>query len=215
MFFWRKDHIVTRMIEEYLIQAEACLAEWAAAFEIHAEFGVCTEFDERVDKTHVAESLCDDLRRGMEASLYEKSLVPESRGDLVFLLEALDQIPSEADEAIHELQAEQLTMPRHLAAKHLELVHLNRECFEDLAAATRALFRDLSKVAALVHVIDKKESVTDHLQHDLIRAVFADPEIAPAQRILLKEMVVRTNRVSDLSEHAGDRLMMLTVKRMV
>jgi len=215
MFSWRKGNVVVEMIDRYLARAEECFQHWRKAFNIYLEQGLGPEFDELVTKTHIAESTCDDIRRQVEETLYEKALIPEARGDIVFLLEGLDQVPSQADRVVHQIQCELLAMPPQHAAAFRELVDLNCECFSHLAQAVRLVFTDMTKVKDQVMNVDKTESATDHLQHELIRAIFTDDNIKTAQRILLKDLVTQVNLVSDLAEQSSDRLTLLAVKRVV
>ena len=215
MFSWRKGHVVTKMVDQYVGKAEECLTLWRQAFEEYLRNGFTAEFGNLVDQTHVAESECDDIRRNVEASLYERALIPESRGDIAFLLEAVDRIPSKADQIVHIVQLESLAMPPSLADRYSRLVELNCECFSCLAQAVRLLFTDMARVPQLALEIDKKESAADKLERELIRAVFADAGIAPDQRILLRDLVLEIDEVSDRSEHASDRLTIMTMKRMV
>ncbi|MEK0368345.1 MAG: DUF47 family protein, partial [Nitrosopumilus sp.] len=45
-------------------------------------------------------------RREIEISLYEKALIPESRGDILGLLEAVDRIPNKAESVAFQMQTE-------------------------------------------------------------------------------------------------------------
>ena len=154
MFSWRKGHVVTKMVDQYVGKAEECLTLWRQAFEEYLRNGFTAEFGNLVDQTHVAESECDDIRRNVEASLYERALIPESRGDIAFLLEAVDRIPSKADQIVHIVQLESLAMPPSLADRYSRLVELNCECFSCLAQAVRLLFTDMARVPQLALEIE-------------------------------------------------------------
>ena len=94
MFGWRKENIVTKMIEEYLQECEECQGLFRNSFQTYMEKSLCQEFNTLVSNTSAAESSCDDIRRKIEASMYEKALIPESRGDILRLLENIVECAS-------------------------------------------------------------------------------------------------------------------------
>ncbi|MBN2713704.1 MAG: DUF47 family protein [Planctomycetes bacterium] len=215
MFSWRKGHVVTEMVEEYISKADQCLGLFKMALEARIKKGDCHEFDELAQKAHIAESTCDDIRRRVEEELYEKALIPESRGDILHLLEKLDKLPNKADAILFEVSAELLLIPQVLAKEFHQLVHTNCECFQLLVKAVRLLFTAPQEMRPLIADIDKLESSADRLEREVIRAIFASQEIAPDQKILLKDLVIQISKISDLSENVGDALSILVVKRMV
>lgn len=215
MFAWRKEHPVARMVDAYVTKTEECLGLFLRAFETYLTLGVSGEFDELVEAEHIAESFCDDLRRDLETALFEKALIPESRGDILKLVEKIDKVPSKADALLHEVQAEMLVMPPALAGKFRETAHFNHETFRLLVQAARALFAETDKVKPLVQQIDKHESACDRIEREAIRAVFSDPDATPLQKVLLKDLAIQLSKISDLSENAADTLTIVTVKRLV
>ncbi len=203
------------MVEEYLQKAESCVAIMKQAFAEYFENGLGAGFDELVEKTHISESACDDLRRKIETAMYEKALIPESRGDILGLLETIDKVPNQAESVLYQVQTEFLSMPRACAEKMQQLININCEAFDDLLTAMRMLFTDVQKLPTLLGDVDKKESASDHLEREIIRGLFSDKDIAPDQKILLKELVVEIGNISDRCENTADRLTIITAKRMV
>ena len=215
MLFWRQRHPVAVMVNEYTTKAEECIELFRRAFETYFAMGQGTEFDEAVEAVHLVESGCDDLRRKIEAEVFAKSLIPESRGDILTLLECIDKVPTKADALLQEMRAEALAMPQPLAGKFRHLVHTNCECFQCLGRAVRELFLAIDRVPGLAAEIDKRESLSDRLACEIIRLIFSDNALAPDQRILLKDLAVEISKLSDLAENAADTLVIIAVKRMI
>ncbi|MCX7935213.1 MAG: DUF47 family protein [Planctomycetota bacterium] len=215
MLFWRQRHPVAVMMNEYITKAEECLELFRRAFETYFALGQGSEFDEAAEAVHLVESGCDDLRRKIEAEVFTKSLIPESRGDILTLIERLDKVPSKADALLQEMRAEMLAMPAALTGKFRQLVHTNCECFQCLGRAVRELFLAIDRVPTLAEEIDKRESLSDRLEREIIRLIFSDAALAADQRILLKALAVEISRLSDLAENAADALVIVAVKRMV
>ncbi|NOZ64217.1 MAG: DUF47 domain-containing protein [Caldiserica bacterium] len=213
IFFSRK-HKLSSMIERYLKKTEECIENFKQALETYFKKGISKEFDEIIEKTHIAESLADDIRREIELSLYEKSLIPESRGDILGILESTDKVLNKAQSVLYQIQTESLRMPEFLKEDFAQLTDINAEAFKDVARAIRILFEDLRGVRDITNEIDKKESSSDRLEREMIKKIFSSP-IEIGEKILLKELVIETGNISDLSENVGDRLSIVAAKRMI
>ena len=74
------------------------------------------DFDEAVSKVHRLEAACDDLRREIEYLLYGKALLPESRGDLLGLLETFDRLPNIAETVAFLFSCQKMLLPADLRA---------------------------------------------------------------------------------------------------
>lgn len=215
MFLWRKGHVLTGMVDEYLGKAEECLKCFREGLETYFARGLGADFDTLVEKTRMAESTCDDLRRQIETAMYEKSLIPESRGDVLGLMESLDRVPNRAESVLYMIQTQSLRTPEPYFEKFQQLIRINHETFQNLAQAVRLLFKDGSRVRSLTRDIDKQESVSDDVEREIIRSLFSSPDVLPDQKILLKELVIEIGSISDLCENVADRLTIITLKRLV
>ena len=80
MILWKKEKEIQRAIEEYLLETENCLEAFGQAFEVYFAEGLSDNFQQQIDKTHAHESKADDERREIEYAMYDRALIPESRG---------------------------------------------------------------------------------------------------------------------------------------
>jgi predicted phosphate transport protein (TIGR00153 family) len=94
---FKKQEKVEQMLERYFDRCDACYEQLEVAFQSFFENGTGADFDEKVNGIHERESQADDLRRDIELTLYGKALLPESRGDLLGLLESFDGLPNIAE----------------------------------------------------------------------------------------------------------------------
>jgi uncharacterized protein Yka (UPF0111/DUF47 family) len=62
------------------------------AVQIYLNEGASADFDEKLQAVNRLESEADKLRRSIETQLYAQTLIPESRGDVLGLLENLDSV---------------------------------------------------------------------------------------------------------------------------
>jgi len=208
-----KKNKVYEMIEKYLATIEESIDFFGKTIEIYFEKGLAREFREMIESTHLAESLADDIRRDMELALYEKSLIPESRGDILGLIEATDKVLNKAQSVLYQIETESLQIPSELKDDFLQLVHTNISAYKSAIEGFKTLFVNINNVRDKVKEVDKKESSSDRMERDFIRKIFSS-NYDIGQKILLKELVIEVGSISDRSEDVTDRLSIVAAKRM-
>ena len=97
MFSFKKNQKLMDMLEQYLAVVDETLDEFSEAFLYLLKNGIDEHFKVLGSQTHKKESNADDLRRDIELQMYEKSLLPESRRDLLEVIEMIDRIPNRAE----------------------------------------------------------------------------------------------------------------------
>ena len=208
-----KKNKVYEMIEKYLATIVESIDFFGKTIEIYFEKGLAREFKEMIESTHLSESLADDIRRDMELALYEKSLIPESRGDILGLIEATDKVLNKAQSVLYQIETESLRIPDELKDDFMQLVHTNISAYKSAIEGFKTLFVDINNVQDKIKEVDKKESSSDRMERDFIRKIFAsDYDIG--QKILLKELIIEVGSISDRSEDVTDRLSIVAAKRM-
>ena len=212
--FFSKTNKLLEMIEEYLEKVTECMEQARKTLLLYIDKGPCEEFNELVTKTHMAESRSDDLRREIEISLYEKALIPESRGDILGLLEAVDRIPNKAESVAFQMQTEALRIPDEFKSELRKIININFDIFKDIKRAIKAVFKNIKEVRNITNEIDKKESSSDSMERDLIKKLFSS-NIDIGEKILLKELIIEIGSISDRAEDTADRLNIMAVKRLI
>jgi len=154
------------------------------------------------------------LREKIEMKLFRKALMPESRGDVMGLIEAVDRIPNWAEEVVYDIYLQRVRFPEILVEKLRRLAVMNVECFHLLHQAVGALFTDINAVFELTKNVDRKESEIDALEHEIIREVF-DIEERLSYQNLLHRIVRSICDISDKTENAADKLTIIAIKKMI
>ena len=212
MFFWKKERQIEQAIEEYLQETEQCLSTFGQACEVYFQEGLTEPFEQLVRKTGDSERAADEKRREIETTMYDKALIPESRGDILGVLEALDLIPNKSESVLYQIWTQRMIVPDQFADRVKELVRTNIESYGLLCQTMRYLFGDAKRVAEGTGLVREKERQSDTIEQNLIRAIF-ESEQDKADMILLKELVLEIGSISDLAENAVDRLRIIAVKR--
>lgn len=211
--FWKKEERIIHKIEAYLDQVDKTRDLFRQTMEELVR-GERTETSEaRVMEVHASESLADDIRREIELEMYRKALIPESRGDVLGLIESLDMIPNLFQSLCDQLLFQQIDVPAAFQERYLELVEVNIDSYNLLREAILALFYRRNCQEQLQQ-IDEKESESDGIERSLVKDIF-NTTLDKADKILLKEIVVNTGDISDMVEVAADRLNLAIIKRRI
>jgi predicted phosphate transport protein (TIGR00153 family) len=213
-FLFKREHQVEQLISGYLDNLKMVQENFLKAMNIYFEKGFCEDFDFLIEQTHKLESKADDTRYEIETLMYAKALIPESRGDILGLLEAIDQIPGLFELILYMIQTQRLAVPDFLVMDVRELVSVSLQCCDLLVKEVEALFRKSEEIRSLVATIDKNESHCDHIERRIITRIF-DSDLDPFQKLQLKEMVIQLGEISDQTDRVSRRVHIISVKRRV
>lgn len=171
-------------------------------------------FQQHLKAIAVFESKADALRREIETRLYRESLIPDHRGDVLGLLENIDNVIDEAKKTLNQFSVERPEIPADLASDYLELAKQGVEAAQHLVSAVRAFFRDITAVPDHIHKVYFYEKEADRLADRLKRRIFA-ADIDLAHKIHLRYFCLHVETLSDRAEEVADRLAIYTIKRTI
>ena len=211
--FWQKEKSIINKIKTYLDQVDRCRNRFRVCIEKLILEPDNSENQAILEEVHRSESKADDLRRSIELQLYERALIPESRGDVLGLLETLDAIPGMFQSLCYQLLLEKIVFPDQFRERYLHLVEVNIKAYDLVRQAVLGLFYS-KNVKDQTDLVDAMESDSDHMERDLIRDIF-NSKLDKADKILLKEIVVNTGDISDQAETVKDRLTLAIIKRKI
>jgi len=214
VFLGGKQRNVERLISQYLDQVTACLDAFVACVESAFNRESLDSLVEKVERTHHAESRADDVRREIGVLLYGKALFPESRGDILGLLEAVDKIPNRAETVVRQMRHQRFQIPAELGSQFKSLVSVVRECSLELIKAVRMLFTDYHRAVFFSDRVTEIESRADDLEFQLIEDIFSSSR-ETADKILLRDMVQAIGSIANRAENAADRVRIVAIKRKI
>jgi len=172
------------------------------------------DFDFLTEQTHKFESEADDIREEIKALMYSKALIPESRGDIMNLLEAMDEIPRLFELILHMIQAQKLVIPEFIVPDVNELIRVTIDSFYLMTRQVKALIRKSDEIRGLMAIIDKSESQCDHIERRMITRVF-DSNIDAFLKLQLKELIINLGYISDQVDRVSKLINIISLKRRV
>jgi hypothetical protein len=214
MFGFRKNKQLYEKLDRYYSELNEVMDLFDEAFDYFLKHGPDDKFELMVNKLHQHESEGDDLRREIEIQMYSESLLPESRGDMLGLIESMDYVPGKAQSILWQIATQNIEMPDYLKMDMEELVSISRNTFFSVLTAVRDIMGKRRRVMELTQIIDNNESLCDDLERKMIRKIFQNDQ-PTADKILLKELVLELGEITDLCEKISDRITIFNVKRQV
>jgi predicted phosphate transport protein (TIGR00153 family) len=206
----------TRELEGEIDEFMDNLAQSALAFKravsIFLADGRSPEFDEKLAQVNDLESRSDDLRRAVERKLYAQTLIPESRGDVLGLLENLDSVLNNFEGALWGFSIENPDIPAQYHEDYRSLAEQVTAAVEALVLASRAFFRNVEMVGDHMHKVIFFEKEADKVSTKLKRQIF-ESDLELARKLHLRHFVELIDNIADRAEDVADRLAIYAIKR--
>lgn len=206
--------MVEQMLGHYFELTDACFGRMVGALDTYFAQGRGDAFEVATRETHTAESLCDDLRREIEHTLYRQALLPESRGDILGLLEAFDRLPNIAETIPFVIHSQCLDLPDEYVPTFRRLIEINVAAYRLAREAANTLMTTPKETLQKTKEVDKKESESDVVERELICRIFSSDQ-ETSTKILLKELVLIIGEISDRAEKVADRIGIVAIKRQI
>jgi len=213
--FFRRQKVIEERLAEYLDHWWECVECFQQGMYKYLADGLGEELDFHYARVAKEESKGDELRRSIEVELFTRALLPESRGDILRILESLDLVINRAESTIRQLVIERLEVESWMRPGLSRLTEVTVETCKTLHLAASHLMRgEDGPIGKMTHRIEEAESRCDHVAEDLLGRVFAS-DLDLSRKLQLKDFVRRIATISDRAESAGDSLHIVSIKRRV
>jgi len=212
MIFASKQKKVQARIALYCKTVSDCLDVFKRSITQYCKEPDRNTIRENFHEIHKAESLADDIRREIEVMMYSKALFPESRGDILGLLETMDKVPNQAEACVQMIHEQRITIPEGFASRIPQLVEVCSRCVQTMLDSVEKLFTDYTSATVAVGKIDQLETEADHIESDLQVRLFSS-QIDGTDKILLRDLIKDIAGICDRAENVGDRIRVIVAKR--
>jgi predicted phosphate transport protein (TIGR00153 family) len=170
-------------------------------------------FMKKIEQISKAEHKGDSLTHTLEERLYVQTLIPDSRGDVLELLENLDSLLDNFKGALWQFEIERPDIWPEFHDAFIELVGYVVESVEAVVLSSRAFFKNIAAVSDHMHKVSYWETESDKVASDLQRAIFKRDEMRMSHRLQLRDFAKRVDNIADVSEDVADRLAIYVIKR--
>lgn len=173
-----------------------------------------SEFEKRLNAVSEHERKADELRLNIEKQLYMHTLIPESRGDVLAILENTDRVIDDTKEALQVFAIERPEIPEKFDTLFIELADSSIEAVESLIQSVRAFFKDISSVNDHIYKVKFYEREADKIAMSLKNEIFK-ANIPLSRKMHLRFCAQQIEKISDSAEDMSERLAIYTIKRQI
>jgi predicted phosphate transport protein (TIGR00153 family) len=213
-FLFRKQSQIESLIYSYLDSLRMTQTRFSEALGLCLDHNTDGTFTFLTEQTHKFESKADDIREEITTLMYGKALLPESRGDIMRLLEEVDVIPRVFERVLYMIKMQKLSIPDFIVPDIEKLVSVSLASFDLTLKQIENFLKRHREIRALVATIDYNESECDHIQRRIITKVF-DSDLDPFLKIQLKELISCIGEISDQADRVSKRVNIISMKRRV
>jgi uncharacterized protein len=208
---FKKTKLVELQIDEYL----DLIVKGGIVFKEGVRFYIEkreSEFDERLAFLRETENKADVLRRAIESQLYLRTLIPESRGDVLGLLESVDKVLNIITDTLLEFSVEIPTIPKTVRKPFFDIVTCAIQCSDHTVGGVRAYFRNLEAVRDHITKVQTFRRETNRMAEEIKRTVFRS-SMSLSKKIHLRYFSYHVERIADQAEDVCDRLAIAAIKK--
>ena len=170
-------------------------------------------FEKKIEEIIEAEHDGDALRRDLEETLYVQTLIPESRGDVLELLENMDALLDRFKGALWKFNIERPELIKEFNDDFRELTSIVVDAVEAIVRSSRAFFKNVSSVADHLHKVPYWESQSDKIASKLQQTIFRREDLSLSEKLQLRDFVRHIDKIADRAEDVSDKLRIYVIKR--
>ena len=209
-----RTRALERQIEEFLDALSEAGLIFQRGIKVFLRDGASDEFMEALHEVGAMETRGDEIRRSVEAQLYEQTLIPDLRADVLSLLEDLDWLFGIFQANCYRFANERPDIPPEYHRDFMDLTETSVTCVDCVVMAARAFFRNIEAVRDHNHKVIFYETEADKICTKLKTAIF-DSDLPLERKIHLRYFVDRVDEAANAAEDVTDELAIYTIKRSI
>ncbi len=159
------------------------------------------------------EKEADNYLKSIRQKLYAFRLIPDSRGDVLELLDNMDDLVDVAKQTLLQLYIEQPNTLSSSKDDFLEMSRLSKYAVDELVRGVRVFFLNPGELDEFVKKVYFYEKEVDKLEEKIKRRVFSLQEVDLAQKVQVRYFVEKIALLSDKAEEIAKNLLIYKIKR--
>jgi len=213
---FNKNKTLEAQIDEFLDTVSQGGILFEETMRHYTRNGVDDLYTQRLQQISDIESTGDRLVKAIVTELYSEMLIPESRADVLSLLQDIDCLLDQYRQTCYAVDIECVKiddLPDHDSSRSFSaLVTVVVQCVEVLIAAARAFFRDINAVRDSQHKVGFLEGEADKVADQLKREIFRS-DLSLDRKMHLRYFIDMVDSIADEAEETAEWLAIYTIKR--
>ncbi len=202
-------------IEEYLstVNRAVMIFERDTRHYIERDF---EQFNNSLGDILEVEKKADDYQKDIKYKLYRYMLIPEARGDVLILLESIDNLVDHTKKVMVQLSIEQPFIPDFIEDDLLELINKSVKAVDMLVKSIKSYFEQVSMVSDYVNKVHFYEHEVDKIEERIKRKVFTcDKFKAFSKKVHLRYFIEKIALLSDEAETISEKVSVAAIKHSI
>ena len=208
----------TKQLEREIDQFVDILSEVGLSFKalvaLYLNNGNTDKFNEIVKQVGEMESKADKITKEVERTLYEDTLIPDARSDVLRLLENMDELIGMYQGNCYNFSIQKPDFPKEFHEDLKLLTENVINCVESLCLTVRSFFRDIKSVRDNAHKVVFFERESDKQFSSLARKIF-NSDLSLERKMHLRYFVEKIDRICDEAEDIADEIQIYAIKRSI
>jgi predicted phosphate transport protein (TIGR00153 family) len=173
------------------------------------------QFQNNVQLITTLEERADEFKRAIETNLYKNSLIPEYRGDVLSLIDKIDDLADTSKENLYQFDIEVPKIPLEMKDDYIQLTDASLLSVKEVLPAVRNFFHQTEEVKDRINKVYFYEKEVDKIAYRLKRKLFKEIKMLKfSEKIHLRYFALHIQQISDIAKKVADILNVLILKRM-
>ena len=170
-------------------------------------------FQRQLRRIEELEARADKLQKSIENDLIIHSVLPQHRGEVVTILEGIDDLIDTCKEILQQFDVEIPDIPESLHSDFVSLTEIVTNAGEELIPASRAFFKQPHMVRDQLNKVYFYEREGDNLSNKIKKEIFHNyNDLSLAEKSHLRYFAHHIERLSDRAENVADLLSSLSIR---
>ena len=210
--FGGKENNVFKAIDEHLDAGGLTIKKLCELMETYLA-GDIEKAEVLMKEVEDQERVADELRREIEAMLYQGAFLPVNRGDYARLSELIDSVADAAESAAHALILAKPKIPSDLKKEILDLLNASLETYKLVETSVKMLNTNVDGAIEYAKKTELAEEDADKIEYALLRKVFESERITTFAKLIWNQVVTKIGDIADRAEDASDQVLLIALKR--
>jgi hypothetical protein len=212
LFFGKKEEKVIKLFSKHLEKVEEGVNLLTESVELYVTDDIekSVELSKQISNI---ESEADTLRRKTESEMYQGAFLPNFRGELLELIEAVDKVMNKIQTVSEILAFQKPKIPEDFKADFLEQSRLVKKTYKFLKKSIENVFENIEKSGEYIQKVELHEHEEDILEKDMLRRLFEINNLELCEKLQLKDLFLQIGDLADKAEDASDKLEIIVLKR--
>ena len=211
---FKRTSLLVSEIDEFLDKISEAAMIVQRAFLHYLDNGKDAELVAKVDQIRAVEARADQVRRNIANVMYTELLMPDTRGDVLSLLDQVDIALDDCAHLVIGLAMERPEVPEEFHDGFRRMLAEVDQAVQVVISGARAYFKEPYAVRDYVHKVNfhNREATSIALQGG--RLIF-DSDLPLERKLHLRDWLIRVRDLASNADDIGDQLAIFAVKRSI